>query len=157
MTHQILSLGMCWKLFWATLKNTRKNPKFGRVRQIPVWELVGNSLIGICLTLPNLGFLWVFFKYPKISKIGNPLFFPVDFVEDKRALFNYYVRNIPKLHKCIADCKNTLSPDTCFVSLPTSKISDSPAEWRELVFAGSCQGLHKLCHYNWVKTALHLF
>ena len=25
----------------------------------------------------NLGFLWVFFKYPKISKNGNPLFFPV--------------------------------------------------------------------------------
>ena len=39
--------------------------------------LVGNSLFGICLTLPNLGFLWVFFKYPKISKNGNPLFFPV--------------------------------------------------------------------------------
>ena len=36
-----------------------------------------SSQIGICLTLPNLGFLWVFFKYPKISKIGNPLFFPV--------------------------------------------------------------------------------
>ena len=32
-------------------------------------------LIGTCLTLPNLGFLWVFFKYPKISKNGNPLFF----------------------------------------------------------------------------------
>ena len=35
------------------------------------------SLVGTCLTLPNLGFLWVFFKYPKISKNGNPLFFPV--------------------------------------------------------------------------------
>ena len=40
-------------------------------------NLVGNSLIRICLTLPNLGFLWVFFKYPKISKNGNLLFFPV--------------------------------------------------------------------------------
>ena len=40
-------------------------------------NLVGNSMVGICLTLPNLGFLWVFFKYPKISKNGNPLFFPV--------------------------------------------------------------------------------
>ena len=40
-------------------------------------NLVGNSLVGTCLTLPNLGFLWVFFKYPKISKNGNPLFFPV--------------------------------------------------------------------------------
>ena len=26
--------------------------------------------------LPNLGFLWVFFKYPKIAKNGNLLFFP---------------------------------------------------------------------------------
>ena len=40
-------------------------------------NLVGNSLVGTSLTLPNLGFLWVFFKYPKISKNGNPLFFPV--------------------------------------------------------------------------------
>ena len=40
-------------------------------------NLVGNSLVGNCLTLPNLGFLWVFFKYPKISNIGNLLFFPV--------------------------------------------------------------------------------
>ena len=40
-------------------------------------NFVGNSLVGTCLTLPNLGFLWVFFKYPKISKNGNPLFFPV--------------------------------------------------------------------------------
>ena len=33
-------------------------------------NLVGNSLFGTCVTLPNLGFLWVFFKYPKISKNG---------------------------------------------------------------------------------------
>ena len=37
----------------------------------------GNSLVGTCVTLPNLGFLWVFFKYPKISKNGNLLNFPV--------------------------------------------------------------------------------
>ena len=40
-------------------------------------NLVGKSLVGTCLTLPNLGFLWVFFKYPKISKNGDLLFFPV--------------------------------------------------------------------------------
>ena len=62
------------------LKNTHKNPKFGRVRQVPV----GNSLVGTCLTLPNLGFLWVFFKYPKISKNGNPLFFPVIVTKTRR-------------------------------------------------------------------------
>ena len=46
------------------------------MRQIPTREFP-SSLIGTCLTLPNLGFLWVFFKYPKISKNGNPLFCPV--------------------------------------------------------------------------------
>ena len=44
------------------LKNTHENPKFGRVRQVPIRELG-----------------WVFFKYPKISKNGNPLFFSCDF------------------------------------------------------------------------------
>ena len=39
------------------LKNTHKNPKFGRVRQVQSGNLVGNSLVGTCLTLPNLGFL----------------------------------------------------------------------------------------------------
>ena len=57
------------------LKNTHKNPKFGRVRQVQSGNLVGNSLDGTCLTLPNLGFLWVFF---------NP-FAPGDFA-DKRVL-----------------------------------------------------------------------
>ena len=60
------------------LKNTHKKPKFGRVRQVPTGNLVGNSLVGTCLTLPKLGFLWVFFKYPKVSKNGNLLFFPVN-------------------------------------------------------------------------------
>ena len=59
------------------LKNTLKNPKFDKVRQVPTREFQPSSLIGTCLTLPILGFLWVFFKYPKISKNGNLLFFPV--------------------------------------------------------------------------------
>ena len=63
------------------LKNTHKNPKFGRVRQVPIrelgWEFPGWDF-ALGLTLPNLGFLWVFLKYPKISKNGNPLFFPVE-------------------------------------------------------------------------------
>ena len=59
------------------LKNTHKNPKFGKVRQVPTrefptkfpdWDLSHSSKFGI---------LWVFFKYPKISKNGNPLLFPV--------------------------------------------------------------------------------
>ena len=37
-----------------------------------------SSLNGTFLTLPNLGFLWVFFKYAEISKNGNVLFFPVN-------------------------------------------------------------------------------
>ena len=56
------------------LKNTHKNPKFGRVRQVQSGNLVGNSLVGTCLTLPNLGFLWVFFKYPKIISCDMGVF-----------------------------------------------------------------------------------
>ena len=58
-------------------------------------NLVGNSLVGTCLTLPNLGFLWVFFKYPKISKNGNPLFFPVSTILCFVALVykSYFLQN----------------------------------------------------------------
>ena len=66
------------------LKNTHKNPKFGRVRQVPTrklgWEFPGWDLSHF--TKLNMGFLWVFFKYPKISKNGNLLFFPVSKTED---------------------------------------------------------------------------
>ena len=70
------------------LKNTHKIPNLGEWDKSQFGNLVGNSLIGICLTLPNLGFLWVFFKYPKMSKIGNPLFFPVNYSK----LSDYTVR-----------------------------------------------------------------
>ena len=39
--------------------------------------LIGLASPVLMVCVPNLGFLWVFFKYPKISKIENPLFFPV--------------------------------------------------------------------------------
>ena len=45
------------------LKNTHKNPKFGRVRQVPTRELHWEFPLGNCVPLPKLGFLWVFFKY----------------------------------------------------------------------------------------------
>ena len=61
----------------AYLKNTTKILNLEEWDKSQLGNLVGNSLVGTCLTLPNLGFLWVFFKYPKISKNGNPLFFPV--------------------------------------------------------------------------------
>ena len=61
------------------LKNTHKNPIFGKVRQFQPGNSQPSYLIGTCLTLPNLGFLWVFFKYSKISINGNLLFFPVMF------------------------------------------------------------------------------
>ena len=58
------------------LKNTHKNPKFGRGRQVPTKELSW-EFPGWDLTLfAKFGILSVFFKYPKISKIGNLLFFP---------------------------------------------------------------------------------
>ena len=59
------------------LKNTHKNPKFGKWDKSQPGNSQPSSVIETSLTLPNLGFLWVFFKYPKISKNGNPLFFPV--------------------------------------------------------------------------------
>ena len=61
------------------LKNTHKIPNLGEWDKSQSGNSQPSSQIGICLTLPNLGFLWVFFKYTKISKIGNPLFFPVYF------------------------------------------------------------------------------
>ena len=73
------------------LKNTHKNPKFGKVRQVPTREFQTKFPDWTCLTLPNLGFLWVFFKYPKISKNGNLLFFPVIPVKGKN-----WIRGIKK-------------------------------------------------------------
>ena len=61
------------------LKNTQRNPKFGRVRQVLIWEL-GWEFPGWDLShFTKFGiFMGIFFKYPKtVSKGGNPLFFPV--------------------------------------------------------------------------------
>ena len=60
------------------LKNTHKNPKFGKVRQVPTrefptkfpdWDLSQSS---------KLGCLWVFFKYPKISTNESLFIFSCD-------------------------------------------------------------------------------
>ena len=60
------------------LKNIpTKNPKFGRVTQIPIWELGWEFPDWDLSHFAKFGILWVFFKYPKTSKNGNPLFFPV--------------------------------------------------------------------------------
>ena len=55
-----------------------KNAKFGRVRQVPIRELGWEFPDWDLSHFAKFGILWVFFKYPKISKNGNPLFFPVD-------------------------------------------------------------------------------
>ena len=60
------------------LKNTHKIPNLEERHESQPGNLVGNSLVGTCLTLPNLGFLWVFLKYPKVFNIGNLLFFSED-------------------------------------------------------------------------------
>ena len=78
------------------LKNTHKNPKFGRMRQVPIWEL-GWEFPGWDLSHFSLGFLWVFFKYPKISKNGNPLFFPV--LQFLCHFYVFYIYNIQFLHQ----------------------------------------------------------
>ena len=59
-----------------------------------------SSQNGICLTLPNLGFLWVFFKYPKISNIGNPLFFPVIFTFSNRSSFTVNLLSFLAQRRC---------------------------------------------------------
>ena len=68
-------------------------------------NLVGNSLVGTCLTLPNLGFLWVFFKYPKISKNGNPLFFPVN--NNIVNIFSVPAKEVYKLAALIFDTQKS--------------------------------------------------
>ena len=57
------------------ITDSTKIPNLGEWDKSQSGNSQPSSQNGICL--PNLGFLWVFFKYPKISKIGNPLFFPV--------------------------------------------------------------------------------
>ena len=54
------------------LKNTHKNPKFGRVRQFPGWF----PWLGLLLLCQIWDFYGYSLKlYSKISKNGNPLFF----------------------------------------------------------------------------------
>ena len=53
------------------LKNTQKIPNLAKWDKSQPGNSQPSSLIGTCLTLPNLGFLWAFFKFPKISKNGN--------------------------------------------------------------------------------------
>ena len=66
--------------FWdilGYLKNTHKNPKFGRVRQVLMrelgWEFPGWDLSHFAKSGIFMGIL----KYPKITENGNLLFFPV--------------------------------------------------------------------------------
>ena len=63
------------------LKNTHKNPNLAKWDKSQLGNSQPSSLIGTYLTLPNLGFWWVFFKYPKISKNGNLFFFPVNWID----------------------------------------------------------------------------
>ena len=66
------------------LKNAHKNPKFGRVRQVPTREL-GWQFPGWDLSyFAKFGILWVLFKYANIYDIGNLLFFPVLMVKKWR-------------------------------------------------------------------------
>ena len=51
------------------LKNTHKNPKFAKGRQVPTREFP--TKFPDCDLSHSSRFLWVFFKYPKISKNGN--------------------------------------------------------------------------------------
>ena len=120
------------------LKKSHKNPKFGKVRQVPTREFQPSSLVGTCLTLPNLEFLWVFFKYPKISKNGNlqePLLesviFPVeaDQVAGGRAwACAWGTRQATGARKCAARREGTeISPKMgkLFIVLPNNEPHDT--------------------------------
>ena len=71
--------------------NTHKNPKFGRVRQVQIrklgWEFPGWDLSHFA----KMGIFMGIQKYPKISKNGNPLFFPVYLVSDKDYFVKYFM------------------------------------------------------------------
>ena len=89
------------------LKNTHKNPNFGKGTQFPRGNSQWSSLVGTCLTLPNLGFLWVFFKYPKISENGNLLFFPVNKIKFMK-FFTNKISVLPhtkNMHTCTSVIK----------------------------------------------------
>ena len=68
------------------LKNTHKNPKFGRVRQVPIrelrWEFPGRDLSHFAKFGIFCGYSLNTLKY--ISKNGNPLFFPVKWFKQVR-------------------------------------------------------------------------
>ena len=76
------------------LKNTHKNPNLAKWEKSQLGNSQPSSLIGTYLTLPNLGFWWVFFKYPKISKNGNLFLFPVNWIDSycSKGLFIFYER-----------------------------------------------------------------
>ena len=59
------------------LKNTHKNTKFGKVRQVPIRELGWEFPAWDLPHFAKFGIFMGIFKYPKISKNRNPLFFPV--------------------------------------------------------------------------------
>ena len=64
------------------------------MRQIPIWELGWKFPDWDLSHSPKFGiFVRVFFKYPKISKIGNPLFFPVQNVK----IYIVYLPAFPKI------------------------------------------------------------
>ena len=50
----------CWPLWFENYSGVKSS---------------SSSLVGTCLTLPNLGFLWAFFKYQKYPKMGICYFF----------------------------------------------------------------------------------
>ena len=103
------------------LKYTYKNPKFGKWDKSQPGNFQPSSLVGTCLTLPTLGFLWVFFKYAKISKNGNLLFFPVMEIKMKRICIyslSYFFLQLTLFLTCLIFLKgnyyNSLA-STCYV------------------------------------------
>ena len=76
------------------LKNTHKIPNLAKWDKSQPGNSQPSSLVGTCLTLPNLGFLWVFFKYPKISKNGREYTFYLNTIPNKKKKQNISIVKI---------------------------------------------------------------
>ena len=137
--------------FWdilGYLKNTHKNPKLAKRDKFQPGNSQLSSQIGTCLTLPNLGFLWVFFKYPKCPKMRIRYFFLciltcicgkfAEIQKITKARFRRWTFHKPNLIHWILYMKSSASEsvrNACFNfkhlshSFRLARLGISPLEW----------------------------
>ena len=69
--------------FWVFKEYPIKIPNLAEREKSQSGNFLGIPWLGIVSLFQIWDFYWVFFKYPKISKNGNPLFFPVKRAEKR--------------------------------------------------------------------------